>query len=62
MEGLYTVDSVESNDHFRRMALDHEIERSRGLIADYESHMAHYRQKIEDAQYALGKLDERLRK
>jgi hypothetical protein len=56
------VDAAKSDDHFDRIALHHEIERSREIIAKYLEGMAHHHRKIEDAQYDLGELDERLRK
>jgi hypothetical protein len=51
-----------SDDHFERMKLHHTIQRSRELIANYLDSMADYHEKIEVAQYQLGKLDERLDK
>lgn len=56
------MDAAKSDDHFDRIALHHQIERSREIIAKYLEGMARYHKTIEDAQYALGELDERLRK
>jgi hypothetical protein len=61
-KGLCTVDKAKSDDHFERMVLHQTIERGREMIARYLKGMADYHEKIEKAQYALGELDERLRK
>jgi hypothetical protein len=53
------VDSREA-DEFRRIELIERLARDREIIAQYEGGMAFYRQRIEDTQYDLGRLDERL--
>ncbi|GIG89254.1 hypothetical protein Pen02_41900 [Plantactinospora endophytica] len=47
-------------DQFERMRLVEQIERARALIAQYAEHQAHYRARVEDNRYELGRLDERL--
>lgn len=53
------VDSREA-DEFRRIELIERMGRDREIIAQYEAGMAFYRGRIEDTQYDLGRLDERL--
>jgi len=47
-------------DEFRRIGLAADMERARGLILEYEEHQAHFRDRVEQARYEMGKLDERL--
>ena len=47
-------------DHFERMRLNAQIDRDREIVVRYDDGMAYRRQRIEDARYELGKLDERL--
>lgn len=47
-------------DEFRRIELVSLLERERGLVTQYEQHLAFYRARIEERRYELGKLDERL--
>ena len=48
------------DDEFRRIDLASLLERERGIVAQYEQHLAFYRTRIEERLYELGKLDERL--
>ena len=54
------MDDAQERDEFARIELHQEIERVRLFIRQYESGLANYREKLEDHQYKLGKLDERL--
>jgi hypothetical protein len=47
-------------DEFERINITAEMERARYLVAQYEEHQEHFRNRIERHQYRLGKLDERL--
>jgi hypothetical protein len=53
------VDSREK-DEFVRIRLHQEIERARELIGKYEEGLTHFRREIEDNNYDIGRLDERL--
>jgi hypothetical protein len=54
------VDDSRVQDEFKRMEHHRNLERAREIIAGYEEGFAHFRKKIEDIKYDLGKLDERL--
>jgi hypothetical protein len=48
------------DDEFRRIELVSLLERERGIVGQYEQHLAFYRARIEERRYELGRLDERL--
>jgi len=54
------VDDTRFADELRRMELHGELDKDRLKIAQYETGLAHFRQEIEQKQYELGRLDERL--
>jgi hypothetical protein len=54
------MDPSTEGDEFERIRIAAEIERYRGLIAQYDVHQSYYRTRVEDNRYILGRLDERL--
>jgi hypothetical protein len=54
------LDERAERDQFERMRLHQKIEHARLVIGQYETGLAHYRNAIEDWQYGIGRLDERL--
>ncbi|HEU0241802.1 MAG TPA: hypothetical protein VFR11_21460 [Micromonosporaceae bacterium] len=53
------MDSREA-DEFRRIELSTRLVRDREVVAQYEAGLEFYRRRVEDTQYDLGRLDERL--
>jgi len=54
------MDDAREHHEFARIELHQKIERARIFIGQYEDGLADYRKKLEDHQYKLGRLDERL--
>ncbi|MBB5871094.1 hypothetical protein F4553_004473 [Allocatelliglobosispora scoriae] len=54
------MDEDRVKDEFTRMELTARLSRDREVIAQYEVGLAFHRQRVEDARYELGILDERL--
>lgn len=54
------MDDQRADDEFERMARHEQIARARELIAQYLDHMALWPKKIEEHQFELGRLRERL--
>ena len=54
------MDDEHAQDQFDRMKEHQVIAKNRSFIEQYESGLAYARQKIEAAQYQIGRLDERL--
>lgn len=54
------MDSEREADEFERMRLTAQIERARGLIAQYDEHQEFFRRQIENNRYELGRLDQKL--
>lgn len=54
------MDQQRERDELSRMQLTVELERSREIVTQYEVGMVYHRNRIENARYNLGKLDERL--
>jgi hypothetical protein len=54
------VDNPREHDHFERIELHQDNEKSRRTIAMYLEHMAEYHERVEKNMHMIGKLDERL--
>lgn len=54
------MDRARFAEEFERIELHQTLAREQRLVATYESGLAHYRRSIEQRQYRLGRLDERL--
>lgn len=54
------MDDAKFTDELRRIELHHQMEKDRAKIVQYETGLAHFRQEIEQKQYEIGRLDERL--
>jgi hypothetical protein len=55
------MDDARVNDELRRIELHADIERAREVLAGYHEGQAHYRRAIEERQFELGQIDQRLR-
>ena len=54
------MDEKHIKDEFNRIQITAQLTRYREMISQYEIGLAHRRQRVEDALYELGSLDERL--
>lgn len=54
------MDDEQFTDELRRIELHHQMEKDRLKITQYETGLAHFRHEIEQTQYEIGRLDERL--
>jgi hypothetical protein len=55
------MDDARVDDELRRMKLHEDLERAREILAGYHEGEAHYRRAIEECQFELGQIDQRLR-
>jgi hypothetical protein len=54
------LDDKRERDEFERIELHQKIDKARLFISQYESGLTTYRRNLEEHQYDLGRLDERL--
>jgi hypothetical protein len=54
------MEDARVNDEFRRIRVTAQLSRDREMINQYEIGLAFHQQRVEDARYDLGRLDEGL--
>jgi hypothetical protein len=60
VEGARRMESEREKDEFMRIEAAQELEKTRCMVEQYVDHQAFWQAKIEEKQYKLGRLDERL--